>query len=74
MAMQTFTKDGGEHFVVLDLTQDPQFHSHASVTGPPHNRFYVSVPIMSPDDYVIGSIAVLDDKPRVALTEEQIQV
>ncbi|CAI7635655.1 unnamed protein product, partial [Penicillium manginii] len=74
MAMQTFTKDGGEHFVVLDLTQDPQFHSHASVTGPPHNRFYVSVPIMSHDDYVIGSIAVLDDKPRVALTEEQIQV
>lgn len=73
MAMHTFAKNGEESFVVPNLTQDSRFQFDASVTGPPHNRFYVSVPIMSPDDYVIGSIAVLDDEPRVAMTEEQTQ-
>lgn len=73
MAMQTFTKNEGKSFFVPDLTQDPRFQSHNSVTGSPHNRFYVSVPIRSPDDYVIGSVAVLDDEPRVAMTEEQTQ-
>ncbi|KAJ5999827.1 hypothetical protein N7481_000236 [Penicillium waksmanii] len=74
VAMQTFaTKGEVEYFAVPNLTQDHRFQSDASVTGPPHNRFYVSVPIISPGDYVIGSIAVLDDEPRVAMTEEQTQ-
>ncbi|CAI7598873.1 unnamed protein product [Penicillium pancosmium] len=73
VAMQMFATSGEEYFVVPDLTQDSRFQSDASVTGPPQNRFCVSVPIMSPDDYVIGSIAVLDDEPRVAITEEQTQ-
>lgn len=66
-----FTKEKADMFVVLDLTADSRFRSHESVTGPPHHRFYVSVPIKSPDSYVIGSVAVLDNKPRKGFTDEQ---
>ncbi|KAJ5689062.1 hypothetical protein N7462_003454 [Penicillium macrosclerotiorum] len=72
-AMTLFTTKEVDMFMVADLVEDPLFQSHSSVTGPPHHRFYVSVPIKAPHSYVIGSVAVLDDKPREALTDEQIQ-
>jgi signal transduction histidine kinase len=70
-AMTMFTKEKADMFVVPDLKADSRFRSHESVTGPPHHRFYVSVPIKSPDSYVIGSVAVLDDKPRECITDQQ---
>jgi signal transduction histidine kinase len=70
-AMTMFTKEKADMFVVPDLAADSRFRSHESVIGPPHHRFYVSVPIKSPDSYVIGSVAVLDDKPRECLSDEQ---
>ncbi|PKX88968.1 hybrid sensor histidine kinase/response regulator [Aspergillus novofumigatus IBT 16806] len=70
-AVKSFIEDGNDIFVANDLTSDDRFKNHPSVTGHPHNRFYVSVPITSPDDYVIGSLAVLDDRPRDGVTEDQ---
>ncbi|PWY83542.1 putative sensor histidine kinase/response regulator [Aspergillus heteromorphus CBS 117.55] len=70
-AMHAFVDEGRDMFVVNDLTQDGRFKSDSSVKQHPHNKFYVSVPICSPDDYVIGSVAVLDDRPRHGVTQEQ---
>ncbi|KAJ5381738.1 uncharacterized protein N7496_004166, partial [Penicillium cataractarum] len=70
-AMKMFTREKADMFLVPDLTADPRYKSHESVVGPPYHRFYVSVPLESPDSYVIGSVAVLDDKPRECLTDEQ---
>ncbi|KAH1514029.1 hypothetical protein KXX29_001403 [Aspergillus fumigatus] len=70
-AVKSFIEEGRGIFVANDLTSDDRFKNHPSVTGHPHNRFYVSVPITSPDDYVIGSLAVLDDRPRDGVTEDQ---
>ncbi|KAF7183878.1 hypothetical protein CNMCM7691_004300 [Aspergillus felis] len=70
-AVKSFIEDGREIYVANDLTADDRYKNHPSVTGHPHNRFYVSVPITSPDDYVIGSLAVLDDRPRDGVTEDQ---
>ncbi|KAL6228781.1 hypothetical protein BDW75DRAFT_131493 [Aspergillus navahoensis] len=70
-AMKSFVDEGNNLFVVNDLTKDERFRDHSSVTGHPHNRFYVSVPIQSPDDYIIGAVAVLDNKPRDGISDEQ---
>ncbi|KAL4942587.1 hypothetical protein BDV06DRAFT_211710 [Aspergillus oleicola] len=72
-AVKSFVDEGTPVFVCGDLTRDKRFKDHSSVTGRPHNRFYVAVPIVSPDDYIIGSMAVLDDKPRDKVTPEQEQ-
>ncbi|OQS01172.1 hypothetical protein ACHHYP_01767 [Achlya hypogyna] len=53
--------------VVRDLTLDKRFCASPLVTGPAHLRFYVSVPIVTMDGQVIGTIMVLDTKPRDAV-------
>jgi signal transduction histidine kinase len=70
-AMKSFVKSQDKLFVVNDLTKDGRFRDHWSVTDPPYNKFYVSVPIQSPDHYIIGTIAVLDDKSRDGISAEQ---
>lgn len=71
-AMQYFTGEGEEHFMVPDLTQDTRFKNTSIVRAAPHHRFYVSVPIRSPEQYIIGSIAVLDDKPRKGSSKQDL--
>lgn len=70
-AMKSFVEDHVDFFVVNDLTEDTRFRDHWSVADCPHNKFYVSAPIRSPDNYVIGTVAVLDDKPRDGISAEQ---
>ena len=71
-AVRSFVEDGQDIFVATDLAKDERFKHHPSVSDNPHNRFYVSVPIQSPDAYVIGSVAVLDDQPRNGVSDEQV--
>ncbi|KAB8270377.1 hypothetical protein BDV30DRAFT_241508 [Aspergillus minisclerotigenes] len=72
-AVRSFVEDEQDIFVAADLAEDERFKHHPSVTGYPHNRFYVSVPIRSPDAYVIGTVAVLDDQPRDGVSDEQVR-
>jgi hypothetical protein len=58
--------------VVGDLIQDSRFRENPYVAGSPGFRFHVGVPLVSPDGHVLGSICVLDDKPRrQGLTAEE---
>ncbi|KAL5046002.1 hypothetical protein BDW71DRAFT_207685 [Aspergillus fruticulosus] len=70
-AMKSFIEEENNLFVVNNLIKDERFRDHPSVTDPPYNRFYVSVPIQSPDDYIIGAVAVMDNKPRDGISDEQ---
>ncbi|KAJ5263325.1 sensor histidine kinase/response regulator [Penicillium angulare] len=71
-AMRAFTKEGESRFMIPDLTQDSCFKSASFVTGAPHHRFYISVPIRSPEHYIIGSVAILDDKPRENMSTQDM--
>ncbi|KAJ6014408.1 hypothetical protein N7540_008999 [Penicillium herquei] len=73
-AMNTFTSEGKSEFMVPDLTKDPRFQSASCVAGAPFHRFYISVPIRSPENYIIGSVAVLDDEPREGLSKKDMQL
>ncbi|KAI9368533.1 hypothetical protein BJX61DRAFT_546458 [Aspergillus egyptiacus] len=72
-AEKTFVEERRDIFVSADLAHDARFKDHPSVTGSPGNRFYVSVPIISPHDFVIGSVGVWDDSPRDEVSAEQKQ-
>ncbi len=53
-----------EVFVVEDATLDSRFSGNPFVTGPAQVRFYAGVPILSPDGLPIGTMCVIDNKPR----------
>jgi PAS domain S-box-containing protein len=63
---------GTELFVVRDALQDPRFAASPLVTGEPHIRFYVGVPLVTVDNYVLGALCVADHVSR-DLNQNQLE-
>ena len=51
-------------FIVPDTTLDPRFSDNALVTGDPHLRFYAGALLETPEGFPLGTICVLDTRPR----------
>jgi len=54
----------GGTMVVPDATRDPRFAAFALVVGPPQIRFYAGAPLLSQEGVPLGSLCVIDTKPR----------
>ena len=61
--------------IIPDLAKDTRTVANPLVAGPPHIRFYGGAVLRSPEGHALGSLCVLDDKPRPeGLTEVQKNV
>lgn len=58
--------------VIEDLQADARTADNALVTGPPHVRFYAGVPLRPVDGIAVGTLCVVDTKPR-AFSEAERQ-
>ncbi|MEH2469145.1 signal transduction histidine kinase [Nitrobacteraceae bacterium AZCC 2161] len=56
---------------IEDTTRDPRFDCNPLVTGDPHVRFYAGALLRTPDGLPLGTVCVLDDKPRVLSAEQR---
>jgi signal transduction histidine kinase len=59
-----------EMLIVPDSSQDDRFHDNPLVTCEPHVAFYAGVPLVNESGHAMGTLCVLDRKPR-ELTNEQ---
>jgi diguanylate cyclase (GGDEF)-like protein/PAS domain S-box-containing protein len=56
--------DDAHPFVVEDAGSDPRFRANPLVVGDPGIRFYAGSPIAVADEPPLGSLCVIDDRPR----------
>jgi signal transduction histidine kinase/ActR/RegA family two-component response regulator len=59
-------------FIVEDARDHPDFKCNESVAGAPYIRFYAGVPLKVPSGEQIGTVCVVDVKPRTLTEKQQI--
>lgn len=62
-----------QSLVVPDALADTRFHDNPLVTGAPHVRAYVGLPLLLPGGQAVGTLCVIDHEPR-ALSASQLAV
>ena len=63
-AFCTYAIMENEPLVVLDATLDERFSDNPLVTGAPGIRFYAGAPLISPENFRLGTFCIIDLKPR----------
>ncbi|WP_372183887.1 diguanylate cyclase [Xanthomonas axonopodis] len=72
LAFCAHTIQGDAVMEVRDAPADPRFHDNALVTDAPVIRYYAGAPIVLPDGLRMGTVCVIDQRPR-ALEPAQLQ-
>lgn len=59
--------------VIENAVTDARFARNPFVTGPPNIRFYAGAPLVSSTGFCLGTLCVVDRKPRT-FSDEQCSV
>ncbi|MBW4448255.1 MAG: PAS domain S-box protein [Spirirestis rafaelensis WJT71-NPBG6] len=67
-----FCIEKGHALIIPDTLADERYASDPVVTSEPYVRFYAGVPLITPSGEAIGTVCIVDQKPR-QITLEQLE-
>ncbi|SCX35936.1 Bacteriophytochrome cph2 [Agrobacterium rosae] len=70
----TFAIMESEVFVIPDASKDARFQSNALVTGYPNIRFYAGAPLITSEGHALGSLCLIDQKPRETFSDRDRRI
>lgn len=65
---------GADTLIVEDASQDARFADNPLVTYEPHIRFYAGVPLMFEHSSCLGTLCIIDTKPRTLNEDERLDL
>jgi adenylate cyclase len=71
IAFCSVTVCGAELVYSPNLAEDDRFRNLPFVLNEPHYRFYCAMPLITPEGYALGTICVMDLKPRELRFEQR---
>lgn len=71
IALCTATVERNSMLIINDTFEDERFASNPLVVGEPHIRFYAGYPLHGPRGWNIGTLCIIDQKPRPFPPSEQ---
>lgn len=72
MNAQALNVPDGQALEYTDLVRHERHSSHPHVASAPYLRSFAGVPMLSPSGFPIGTLSILDDKPRARLNQGEI--
>jgi PAS domain S-box-containing protein len=60
-----------ETLIVRDAREDERFHDNPLVTEAPNVRFYAGTPLVAPNGHAVGTLCVVDRRPRTLSPAQQ---
>ena len=60
--------------IVPDAAQDARFADNPLVTGEPNIAFYAGAPLITKEGHALGTLCVIDNKPRDGFSEDDKQL
>ncbi len=61
---------GDDIFLIPDATEDARFADNPLVRGEPGIRFYAGCPLLAPNGQKLGTLCIIDTKPRTLSDED----
>ncbi|OQR93576.1 hypothetical protein ACHHYP_02437 [Achlya hypogyna] len=62
-----------EPTIVPDASVDARFRDSPRVTGKEHIRFYIGMPVVTPEGILLGTVGIADTAPRLRVHPQHIQ-